>query len=114
MLDSCHMHSQYCGKDGGDPSVGSIHTAPARRLKIISLAAASLFLCGANIRGTAQQDYPSYDGSSYQNPSSNDCSDPAFSTSPECSRQNAGQNPTQPGQNRPNQTDIFGQNTQNS
>jgi protein involved in polysaccharide export with SLBB domain len=107
------MHSQCCGKERGNLSSERIYRSPAKRLRIISLAAACLYFFGGSIRGTAQQEYPSYEGSTYQNPSSADCSDPAFAGSPECSRQSTGQNPAQPGQNRPNQTDIYGQNPQN-
>lgn len=116
MLDSCHMCSQSCGKDQGNPSAERVHWWLAKRRKIISLATAALLAVCGNLLGSAQEEYPSYDssGSAYQSPGSSDCSDPAFAGSPGCSRQNTGQNPNQPGQNQQNQTGNFGQPNQNS
>ena len=116
MLDSCHMCSRNCGNDRGIPSGERVHRRPAMRLKIVSLATAAVLVFGGSVRGSAQEEYPSYDssGSGLQTQGSSDCSDPAFAASPGCSRQNTGQNANQPGQNQSNQTGIFGQSNPNS
>jgi len=106
------MYSRNCGKDQGDLSGGKVHWLLAKRLKVISFVTALLFVFWGSMRGSAQQDYPNYDSSVYQSTNSADCSDPAFAASPGCSRQNTGQNSSQPGQNRSNQVDIFGQNSE--
>ena len=113
MLDSCHMYSTNCG--GGtseDGAVGAILNRPANCLKIRSLMAALLLLIFASIGLVAQQDPQTDDSSSFQNPTSTDCSDPAFSSSPECSRQNTGQSNSPLGQNRQLPTDVYNQNNQ--
>lgn len=105
VLDSCHMYSQICGIDQPIlPGKGGRRSS-AKRLKVVSFSIAALLIFWSGVDVRAQQDYPSYDGSQYQNTTSADCTDPAFASSPECSRQN----PLQSGQNRQNQTDLSGQ-----
>lgn len=108
------MHSQNCGEGHPNSSGKRERRSPAKPLTVTSVLTAALLVVLGSVSCSAQQDYPSYDGSQYQNPSQADCSDPAFASSPGCSRQSTGQNPLQPGQNRQDRTDIFGQNPQST
>src|SRR3569833_2396040 len=114
MLDSCHMHSQNCGEGHPNSSGKRERRSPTKPQTKTRKKTATHQKEKRSKNSSAQQDYPSYDGSQYQNPSQADCSDPAFASSPGCSRQSTGQNPLQPGQNRQDQTGIFGQNPQSS
>ena len=73
---------------------------------------ALLFLFFGNIGLEAQQNPQSDDGSSFQNSTSTDCSDPAFYSSPECSRESSVQSSGSLGQNRQIPADLYDQNGQ--